>query len=174
MIYNATNLISETFDTYDVKYRISEIGDASVVEAGFVIEAGPEVIVRFISKDNDNDVAVRVFGLVHKVPASKRTDIMEVCNALCAEVRYLKFYVDPMGNVNVEADLPIRTNDDCLGECCFELFIRMMHILEGEYHRFADVLYANGKNNASSPLELLRALQELRDTPIIMKNGETA
>lgn len=174
MIYDATNLIAETFDTYDVKYRISEIGDASVVEAGFEIEAGPEVIIRFISKDNDNDVAVRVYGLVHRVPSSKRMDIMEVCNALCAEVRYLKFYIDPVGNVNVEADLPIRTNDDCLGECCFELFVRMMHILEGEYHRFADVLYANGKKTVSSPLELLRALQELRETPIVTNNGEPA
>ena len=174
MIYNATHLIAETFDSYDVKYRISEIGDASMVEAGFTIEAGPNVVVRFISNDDDNDVAVRVYGLVHRVPASKRIDIMEVCNALSAGIRYLKFYIDPEGNVNVEADLPVRTNDDCLGECCFEMFVRMMHVLEGEYHRFQVALYADEKNAANSPLEILRALRELRENPIVIQNGETA
>ena len=35
MINKATELISATFDERDVKYKIDEVGDMSVVEAGF-------------------------------------------------------------------------------------------------------------------------------------------
>ena len=72
MIHKATELIVKTFDEHDVKYRVTEVADASMVEAGFEVEAGPEVVVRYISNDEDNDVAVRIYGLMHKIPSAKR------------------------------------------------------------------------------------------------------
>ena len=171
MIHKATDLITNTFDAHDVKYRVVEIGDASIVEAGFEVEAGPEVIVRFISNDEDNDVAVRIFGLMHRIPTSKRAEVMEACNTLTAKIRFFKFYLDSSANVNVEADLPVRTDDECLGECCFELFVRIMSILENEYHVLAEALYGVPPEKRE-PIELLRILQDLREKPLVV-NGDT-
>lgn len=41
MIHKATELITKTFDEHSVKYRVTEVGEASMVEAGFEVEAGP-------------------------------------------------------------------------------------------------------------------------------------
>ena len=173
MIHRATELISKTFDEHDVKYRVTEVGDASMVEAAFEVEAGPEAVVRFISNDEDNDVAVRIFGLLHKIPQAKRVDVMEACNTLSAKIRFFKFYLDSNSNVNAEADLPVRTDDECLGECCFELFVRIMSILDNEYHILAEALYSAPAANRQEPSEMLRILQELCDNPLVL-NEDTA
>ena len=173
MIHRATELISKTFDEHDVKYRVTEVGDASMVEAAFEVEAGPEAVVRFISNDEDNDVAVRIFGLLHKIPQAKRVDVMEACNTLSAKIRFFKFYLDSNSNVNAEADLPVRTDDACLGECCFELFVRIMSILDNEYHILAEALYSAPAANRQEPSEMLRILQELCDNPLVL-NEDTA
>lgn len=172
MIHKATELITKTFDEHSVKYRVTEVGEASMVEAGFEVEAGPEVVVRYISNDEDNDVAVRIFGLMHRIPSSKRVDVMEACNTLSAKIRFFKFYLDSNSNVNVEADLPVRTDDECVGECCFELFVRIMSILENEYHILAEALYGSPTTSKREPIEMLRILQELRDKPLVV-NGDT-
>ena len=172
MIHKATELIVKTFDEHDVKYRVTEVAEVSMVEAGFEVEAGPEVVVRYISNDEDNDVAVRIYGLMHKIPPTKRTDVIEACNTLSAKIRYYKFYLDANSNVNVEADLPVRTDDVCLGECCFELFVRIMSILENEYHVLAEALYGAPSTNKREPIEMLRILQELRDKPLVV-NGDS-
>ena len=172
MIHRATELIIKTFDEHSVKYRVTEVGDASMVEAGFEVEAGPEVVVRYISNDEDNDVAVRIFGLLHKIPLAKRAAVMEACNTLSAKIRFFKFYLDSNSNVNAEADLPVRTDDDCLGECCFELFVRIMSILDNEYHILAEALYCAPTASRKEPAEMLRILQDLRDKPLVL-NGDT-
>lgn len=174
MIHRATDLIVKTFDEHEVKYRVTEVGGASMVEAGFEVEAGPEVVVRYISNDEDNDVAVRIFGLMHRIPQAKRVAVMEACNTLSAKIRFFKFYLDSSSNVNVEADLPVRTDDDCLGECCFELFVRIMSILENEYHILAEALYGKASEEKTQPLELLRLLSGLREKPIVINDAETA
>ena len=171
MIHKATKLIINSFDEHSVKYRVTEVGDASMVEAAFEVEAGPEVVVRYISNDEDNDVAVRIFGLIHRIPAAKRIDVMEACNTLSAKIRFFKFYLDSNSNVNVEADLPVRTGDECVGECCFELFLRIMSILDNEYHILAEALYGAPNTSKREPMEMLRILRELHDKPLVV-NGE--
>ena len=165
MIYKATNLIAETFDLYDVDYRITEENEVSSVDASFNLESGQEIVVRFISDDEGNDVAIRIVGLVRDVPVLKRTDVMELCSALCAEGRYFKFYLHESGCVNVEADLPARIDDDCLGECSFELLSRIARTINTEFHRFKDVLFGKSERNMGNPIELLRAINELRNQP---------
>lgn len=166
MVFKATNLISEAFDAHGIKYRIVELDDTSVVEAAFCVESGPQVITRFISRDNDNDVAVRIFGLVCRVSELKRAAVMEACNTLCRKIRFFKFYLDSENSVNVEADLPMNVDDGCVGECCFELFVRIMKILDTEFQTIAQALYAEPAHERDAG-ELLHLLQELRDKPII-------
>ena len=171
MIHKATELIINSFDERSVKYRVTEVEDASMVEAAFVVEAGPEVVVRYISNDEGNDVAVRIFGLIHRIPSTKRIDVMEACNTLSAKIRFFKFYLDSNSSVNVEADLPVRTDDECIGECCFELFVRIMRILDNEYHILAEALYGDPTNSKREPIDMLRILRELHDKPLVV-NGE--
>ena len=172
MIYKASNLIAEAFDAHNVKYRVEEMGKVSVVEAAFSVTAGPQVVVRFISDDDDNDVAVRVFGLICKVPDAKRAAVLEVCNTLSRTIRFYKFYLSEDNSVNVEADLPVRTDDCCVGECCFELFLRIMKILDINYPLLAQALYADPAPNEHKPAELLRLLSELRDKPITSREDK--
>ena len=172
MIHKATNLIAECFDGHNIKYRIEEIGDISAVEAGFSVHAGPQVVARFISKDDDNDVAVRVFGLVCKVPEERRAAVMEACNSLSRDIRYYKFYMDRENSVNVEADLPVRTDDCCLGECCFELFVRLMKVLDDQFSVLANALYSGAAEKKNGSEDLLRLLSELKEKPIEIPGSE--
>lgn len=175
MIYKASNLITETFDAHGIKYDVVEREDASIVEAGFAVESGPQVVAHFISRDDDNDVAVRIFGLVCKVPETRRPAVMEACNTLNRKIRFVKFYLDRENSVNVEADLPVRTDDCCLGECCFELFIRLMKILDDEFHILAEALYLGADAREQEDSALLRLLGALKEKPIpiIDERGET-
>ncbi len=174
MTYKATSLIAECFDEHDVKYRIEESEDASIVEAAFEVDAGPQVIARFISRDNDNDVAVRVFGLVCKVPEERRAAVLEACNQLSREIRYFKFYLSTEDRVNVEADLPVCTDDCCVGECCFELFVRLMKILDDKFQVIAQALYSGTVEQRNTPADLFRLLDQLREEPIEVIDEETS
>ncbi len=130
MIHPATRAIQQVFDEREVKYRIKEVGDTSAVEAGFSIKNGPGVIVRFISPDDDNDVAIRALQLL-KVTDSKRDSILAAINQLNDQYRYVKFVMDKDNDVNVEYDLCLCTED--VGEICFEIFARFMQILDEAY-----------------------------------------
>ena len=172
MIHKATQLIMESFDRHGVLYRVTETDEVSAVEAVFDVKAGPEVTARFLSEDEENHVSVRVFGLLHRIPAARRTAALEACNELSEKLRFFKFCLDPCSNVNVETDLPTRTGDDCLGECCFELFVRLMNVLENEYPVLAKAVYNNddGQKNRL----LLRLLDELHRNPLVLTDAGPA
>lgn len=121
--------------------------------------------MRFISRDNDNDVAARIFGLISNTPKEKRARVMEACNVLNHKIRYMKFYLDTDGDINVEYDFPVHSPDDGIGEMAFEIFVRMMQILDSEYSIFMKALYSNEEldiQGHSVPTELMQKLQELR------------
>lgn len=121
--------------------------------------------MRFISRDNDNDVAARIFGLISNTPKEKRARVMEACNVLNHKIRYMKFYLDTDGDINVEYDFPVHSPDDGIGEMAFEIFVRMMQILDSEYSIFMKALYSDEEldiQGHSVPTELMQKLQELR------------
>ncbi|MBQ8150885.1 MAG: YbjN domain-containing protein [Clostridia bacterium] len=130
MIHTATRAIQQTFDEKGVKYRIDERGEVSSVEAGFTIENGPNVIIRFISTDDDNDVAIRVLQLL-KVTDAKRDSMLTAINQLNDKFRFLKFVMDDNGNVSVENDLCLCAEN--VGDICFEIFVRSLKIIKDAY-----------------------------------------
>ena len=138
--FNATNLIAKTFEEREMKFHVVNMYGHEEVLAGFHVDNGPKVIMKFISRDNDNDVAVRIFGLVN-APTEKRGRVMEACNMLNRKIRFMKFYVDTDGDINVGYDFPVRASDDCIGEMAFEIFVRTMQILNQEYELFNKALY---------------------------------
>ena len=120
MVRKASLLIAEAFDERDIKYTIREIGEeTSVVDAGFSITCGPNAHVLFASSDEENDVAVRITGLMQNIPQEKRAAVLEACNAVNDRLRYLKFCIHDDDLVG-EYDLPVKTSDECLAECCVE------------------------------------------------------
>ena len=141
--FKATNLIAEIFEKRGVSFDVKEMGGDEVLCAGFPVDCGPNVVMQFISSDNDNDVAARIFGLITKTPKEKRPRVMEACNILNRKIRYMKFYVDGDGDINVEYDFPVHTPDEGVGEIAFEIFLRMMTILDSEYSIFMKALYTD-------------------------------
>lgn len=163
--FKAINLIAETFEKRGVKFDVVSHHGNEQLLAGFSVDCGPNVIMRFISCDNDNDVAARIFGLISNTPKEKRTRVMEACNVLNHKIRYMKFYLDPDGDINVEYDFPMHSPDDGIGERAFEIFVRVMQILDSEYSIFMKALYSDEElaiQGHGVPSELMQKLQELR------------
>lgn len=163
--FNAINLIAETFEKHGAKFDVVSNHGSEQLLAGFSVDCGPNVIVRFISRDNDNDVAVRIFGLIANTPAEKKARVMEACNVLNHKIRYMKFYLDIDGDINVEYDFPVHSPDNGIGEMAFEIFVRTMQILNSEYSIFMKALYSEEEldiQGHSNTAELMQQLLELR------------
>ena len=163
--FKAINLIAEIFEKRGVKFDVVSHHGSEQLLAGFPVDSGPNVIMRFISNDNDNDVAARIFGLISNIPKEKKIRVMEACNVLNHKIRYMKFCLDTDGDINVEYDLPLHSSDECIGEMVFEIFVRTMQILDSEYSIFMKALYTDEEldiQGPTIPAELMQKLQELR------------
>ncbi len=156
--FNATNLIAETFEERGIHFDVVSRNGREQLLAGFSVDCGPNVVMRFISRDDDNDVAARIYGLISNTPKEKRGRVLEACNTLNHKVRFMKFYLDGDNDINVEYDFPMRSPDNGIGEMAFEIFVRTMQILDSEYGTFVEALYGEEKDDSSE----LQKLQELR------------
>ncbi len=130
MVYKATKLVEKAFKENNIKCRISETENTSAVEAGFGGDNVSGIILRFISTDDDNDVAVRIFELV-RVPQNKRAAVFEAINSLQRKYRYCSFNVDDDGDMTVSYDMPLRTPDP--GTVAVEMFVHVTHIVDEAY-----------------------------------------
>ncbi|WP_415930076.1 YbjN domain-containing protein [Zhenpiania hominis] len=142
MIYKATMLIQQEMDKKELKYYVEEFDDRSILYAGFGIENGPSVRVQFISRDNDNDVAIFLFGLVNGVSEDNMDKMLNAINECNKKYRYLKFYVDDDRNVNVEYDIPIEADDNSVGAEACEIFVRFMQITNECYPMLMKVIWS--------------------------------
>lgn len=84
--FNSINRIAEVFEEHEVKFHVINMHGQEEVLAGFSVDNGPKVIMKFISRDNDNDVAARIFGLVSNTPREKHPRVLETCNILGKKV----------------------------------------------------------------------------------------
>ena len=161
--FNATNLIAETFEKRGVKFDVVSHYGSEQLLAYFSVDCGPNVIMRFISRDNDNDVAARIFGLITNIPKEKRTRVLDACNALNCKYRYLKCYPDSVGNITVDYDFPVHSPDNAIGEMAFEILLHMKHILDSGYSIFMKALYTEEDLDIhdDTPSKLAQRLQEL-------------
>lgn len=131
--FHATQLMVDAFEEKDIKFRAVDHDTSECVDVGFPVDNGPSVVAHFISRDDDNDVSVRIYGLLHGVMESKRDKVMKACNECNCRFRFVKFCMDDDGDVNVAYDIPMSTQDDCLGKVAMEVFARVMGILDGAY-----------------------------------------
>lgn len=161
--FNATRLIAEAFENHGIPFEVKAPPGSEAIVTGFPVDGGSAVTMLFISRDNDNDVAVRVFRLITNTPKAKRPRVMEACNILSREVRHLKFYVDRNGNVNVEYDFPQHTPDEGVGEMAVELFVRMMKALDSHFGIFMKAIYTDEELDCESLMEKLERLSRMRE-----------
>ena len=177
--FKAIDLIEEAFTNREVHFRISEDDRKKEIHAGFPIDGGPKVVMRFISVDDDNDVAIRIYGIVSRIPDSKRLRMLEATNTLNKKLRFFNFSIDDDGDLNMEFDIPLETPDEGVGAVAFEMFVRAMHILDDNYAFLMKSMYGDEetKEEASSKkdeISLLRSiLEELQETPVEVDGDDT-
>ena len=133
-IYNGLKGIHD-----DLLIDTEEQEGQSVVILPFSVENGPNYQILFISTDDQNDVAVRVFGLVH-VDEDQKSKILPTLNDLNDEYRFVKFVCDSDGDVNVEYDITMDGTEPA--EIARELLIRFTRIIDGAYPELMRALWA--------------------------------
>lgn len=105
-----------------------------------------------------------IIGLINNTPKEKAYSCYEGRQRLNRKSRYIKFYLDSDGNINVEYDFPVKSRDECISGMTFEIFICTMHILDDEYEIFIMAFYTDEKlevRNYNVPDEQLQKLEEL-------------
>lgn len=121
-----------------LKVFTEENEKSSEVWLQFPVRNGGNYRIKFISTDNDNDVAVRVFGLL-RVDDTQKAKILEALNALNVKYRYVKFCCDNDGDVNIEYDYPVRSeNPENSAE---EIVIRFVKIIDDAYPQLMHALW---------------------------------
>ena len=121
-----------------LKVFTAENEKSSEVWLQFPVKNGGNYRIKFISTDNDNDVAVRVFGLL-RVDDTQKAKILEALNALNVKYRYVKFCCDNDGDVNIEYDYPVRSeNPENSAE---EIVIRFVKIIDDAYPQLMHALW---------------------------------
>ena len=142
-IYKATNLITEAFDKHRIKYDVITVGGSEQILAGIAIDCGPSAFMRFISTSDDNNIAIRIPYIISKVPDNRCGRVLEACNLLNTDCRYIKFCLDEDKDVSVEFDFLKSIPDEALGEMAVEVFLRAYSILNREYKIFMDAIYSD-------------------------------
>lgn len=144
MIYKATKLIKEEMERQGLKYSIEEFkdGSGSTLLVRFTINNGPSLRVKFISLDDKNDVAIRLFRIVENVAESKINEMLKTVNECNCEYRYLKFILDEEHDVNIEYDLALRAEDTSIGAEACEILVRIVRIVDEVYPKFMKIIWS--------------------------------
>lgn len=130
MIYNATREIEKEFQAADLNYTVEETEKLSFLQAGLVSKQGIPAPMRFLSADDDNDVAIRVCP-VARVPEDKKPQMLELINDFHNRFRYIRFYLDSDNDLTASYDLPVKA--ESIGESAVEIFARFSQILDTVY-----------------------------------------
>ena len=81
-------------------------------------------------KDGEGLVALRCWSF-GKVPEGKRGALLEACNKLNSDYRWVKFYIDDDGDIATSLDAVI--DIDTVGPEVIQLVSRMVSIYDGAY-----------------------------------------
>ena len=138
MIYDATQNIYDAFQEQGLHCTIQETDDTSFIRAQCSAE-NCDYEILFISRDNDNDVSVRIYNLI-KFPAEKMATVCEAVNTCNRTYRFLRFVADDDNTVVVNYDIPLKANN--VGEIAVEICIRSMRIVSECYSLLMHALYA--------------------------------
>ena len=129
-MFQMTKKIYDVLMQEDLKVFTEEDETRSAVWLSFGIDNGGSYRIKFVSTDDDNDVAVRIFGLI-SVNDEQKPAILNAINELNAKYRFIKICCDEDGDVNVEYDFPT----DCSHpeDSAKEILIRFVRFVDEAY-----------------------------------------
>lgn len=138
-MFKPTQLIADAFRAADVKFRVVEREDCSIVETTVGGRSIGNVQLYFISDSDKNDFSLRVYSFV-RIPEARRAALLPLLNALNQRYRYLCFALDEDGDVNLSCDCPASVADP--GPAAHELLIYTARVLDDAYPTIMRELYA--------------------------------
>ena len=131
MIYKATKLIQSDFKTAGIKCNSRELGNFSMVEAGFTGK-NCTVMIRFISVDDGNGVKALTENFA-KFSRQRLSAGYEVVNGLNQKYKYAKFTMTKDGEICADYDFPVTIKDDEVGKVAVEIVLRFAQIVDEAY-----------------------------------------
>lgn len=140
--FKPTNLIAEVLEKRNFKYEYNCILNVEYLNLTFSVDGGPNLLMRFLIAGDGNDIKAYLH-LLSNLPKEKRCRAMEACNIINDIVRHIKFCLKPNGDVYAAYDFPQFCTDDCIGDCAFEILLRIKKILDMHYSIFMKALYTD-------------------------------
>lgn len=137
-MFKATKEIYEAMIEADIRCLVDEMDGCSMVKVQFPLAYSAPVDIRFMSTDDDNDVAVRVDLM--RVEESDVEAILPVLNGFNIKYRYAKFTLNGENDVFVEYDMPIKGGN--VGECAKEMIARFIRIVREVHPQLLRALFA--------------------------------
>lgn len=157
-LYKPTRLMAECFEENGIPFKTHKRAEKEGLMCLLVIQgANRSIPVWFISRDNKNSVAVRVFGLIVRTPASKHIKMLRICNSLSRDNRFIKYVIDDDGDIHMEYDLLEEISDDALGLAALKAYSRFKLFLDRDYKIIKEALRTDEDSTfqVSSPSEYL-------------------
>lgn len=143
--YKALKIIAAGLQKNGIKYKVFNNSYLEELEVPFRTFNGHNLVAKFIAVDHDNDISIRIYGIVRNVPNDKRMRIYDAISVIYQgdERCYFKFVLDKNGDVDAQYDLPVNVSDESLGEIGYEILARLIHLLDNKYSVFMKALYSN-------------------------------
>ncbi len=138
MFRSAQAIYNQLKNINGLKVFSEEIGGNSVVWLQFGIKNGGNYRIRFISKSDKNDVAVRVFAFI-SVEKDQIGKILPALNSLNSKYRFVKFVCEDDGNINIEYDF--LWSCDAPEKSAEEIVIRIVQIVDDAYPEIMRALW---------------------------------
>lgn len=138
--YKTTALIVKSLEEYRIHFNEFGFYGTDIIEVEFPIRCGPVARITTIIADDDSSVAVRVFNLISKIPEDKKSRVLEVCNLLNKDCRFIKFCLEQDGDISAGYDFPVKSSDK-IGAMLVEIIKRTMRILDMGYRDLITALY---------------------------------
>ena len=130
MVYPATQAIYDALKEHDLECGIEARDEFSAVHVG-INTKNASFEARFISRSEENDVALRIFNLM-KYPSERTESMLLAVNQCNFKFRYLRFSLDTNNNtVDASYDFTMATDD--IGEVAYELLMRSASIIDDSY-----------------------------------------
>ena len=140
MLENAERFVTE-MTKVGLKYREPQDlpNGSTAIACGINGRCNVYEVVFFFDADG-HSMSVRVFNLV-KVPVDRQLPVIELLNSLNAQYRWIKFYVNPQNDVNIQADAII--SSETSGPIAVELLFRIIKIIDDTYPRIMKAVWSD-------------------------------
>jgi hypothetical protein len=126
----AAKVTAAYFDSRNLHYEV--LGeDSSILRAGFTMDNRDGIKVLMFFDDDSKACKLRAFE-VAKFAENKKEKMYQVCNALNAKYRWIKFFVDEEDNTITAEDDAVIQLDTC-GEEVFQCCLQLVNIVDAAY-----------------------------------------